>query len=119
MKVIQIARSGTDGAVSETIPIPGTLRWARLVSVMFNCTDPGESNSLVVTKDSGLGAAFDTVLYTADLNGLTEAKFYGEFNVLMRAKNEQENYSGDAVKIAFPNAADGAWNVEVIFTEGD
>lgn len=82
-------------------------------------TAPGVANELTITKDSGLGSAFDIELYTVDLNGLTEAKYHAEFNVLLQALSEPDNFAGDALAIAFPNAGNGSWAIEAIFAEGD
>lgn len=112
----RVTAQGTDGAIAASLKAPGGMEWCRLVSVFLSLeTAPGVANVLTITKDSGLGSDFDIELYTADLNGLDEARFYGEQNVLLQAKSASPDYDGDAVAVAFPNAGDGAWFLEAIF----
>lgn len=114
-KIMRITREGDDGAISVAIPVPGGMEWCRLVSVSLALGASAGSENFTVTKDSGLGAAYDVTLFSQDMNGLAEHIFFGELNVFLQAKTDFNDYAGDALAIAFANSGDTSWAIECLF----
>jgi len=70
--VRQFYATGTAAISSSlTIPLQGTQVF-ELVSIDLHLSAAGAAANLTVTKNSGLGAAYDTVLVTQDMTSVTD-----------------------------------------------
>ena len=81
----------------------------KLVSVTAHFSgDPG-AETLVVTLDAGAGAAYDTVLLSQSVDGVT--------NVLWQPDSELILESGDAIDITMTNAGAVTYGIQVTTSE--
>lgn len=113
----QVIAQGASGAISATLKVPGGMPWARLISVHVILGGDSSAEDLVISKDSGLGAAFDATLYTKAMSGESECCWYTEDKIYLRAATDFDSYGGDAVKITHTNTADDSWAIEAIFQQ--
>ena len=96
------------GAAAETLA-PGIP--FRLVHLHMECSDTTASENFTITMDNGLGAAYDAILYSTDLNGGKNlSKSWG---------NEEMWFHGDAeLDIAYANSNSRTWGLEIIVELG-
>lgn len=116
-EIRQVIAQGDDGAISATLAVPGGMPWARLISVHVVLGGSSDAEDMVISKDSGLGAAFDVTLYTKAMSGLTECAWYAEDKIYLRAASQFDEYDGDAIKVVHANTADDSWAIEAIFQQ--
>jgi len=65
------------------------------------------SENLVVTIDSASGSAYDTILYTKDMNTLTDVVY--KFDPVVKLSKK------DVVTFAWSNTNDKTWGIEVYY----
>ena len=66
---------------------------------------PGQADVLTVTLDSARGANFDTVLYTKDLDAVTDLEYIHTYKDLPISKD-------DILRVAWPNVANRTFAVD-------
>ena len=66
---------------------------------------PGQADIMTITIDSARGAAFDTVIYSADLDTITSLEYINPNVDLPFAQ-------GDILRVAWPNVANRSFGIE-------
>lgn len=96
-------------AINKTTAIAAAFKLTKIL-VHFDSA-PTTSENLVVTLDSGAGAAYDTVLYSVDpsASSLTD--------IVYTPDGECSLVSGDEIKVAFTNTDTVTYGVSIYYEE--
>jgi hypothetical protein len=70
-----------------------------------NAVAPGQADIMTITIDSGKGAAWDTVIYSNDLDAVTDLEYINPNVDLPFDKN-------DVLRVAWPNVANRTFGIE-------
>jgi len=92
-------------------PLPFAAHFDHL-SIKFDAA-PTTSENFTVTKDSKLGAAYDTLLYSLNLSTSSVTDL-----VLTRDDIAAVFGAGDTLLIEFPNTDTATYGLEIVFEEG-
>lgn len=97
--------TAANGAVAVSATVPAGMCY-RLVSVTahFNIA-PAAAGSLTVTLNAGAGAAYDTLLQTASMVGLTDWVWTPDEEII--------GWGGDAFDVAYANADNRTYGVQI------
>ena len=99
-----VDRHTTDVAVDRNIA-PG--RAWQLESIRMHLSVGGAATNLTVTVDAGAGAAYDVVLVTQDMNGVTDYFYKPDFPIPFGPSDE--------INIAYANGGGAVIGTEVYF----
>jgi hypothetical protein len=82
----------------------------QLLEVRIHLSAAGGAGNLTITNDSGIAATvYDTVLATQDMTAVTDYVFKPEI--------PHAFFEGDVLKIAWPNAQNKTYGLEVIYSK--
>lgn len=95
------------GAAAMSVVISHNKPW-QLSEIRLHLGAGGAASDLTVTIDSSSGSAFDTVLYTKAMSGVTDVDYRWNPEPRFTHKN-------DKVIIAYANAGAATWGLEVIY----
>lgn len=91
------------GAVSETLTVD---KVTKVHAIRFHLSAAGATaENLVVSIDSDDGTAYDTVLFSNDMNGSSD--YYNDSEVNLRA--------GDDLKVTYTNTDGRTWGLEILY----
>jgi hypothetical protein len=107
--VHKYSSSGTGALVDTTAAID---QGAGFESVSIHLgSAPSSQENLTVTLDANAGAAYDTVLFTGSMGGITNLLVdEADFNVTLQR--------GDALDVAWDNTDGVTWGMEITLVEG-
>lgn len=101
----EILRETGTGAVAVTIEAMSNIR---VIGIMLHLGTAGGAENLIVSIDSGAGAAYDTVLVSQSMDGLTDINITDGLIIP----------KGDTLNIAFANTAAATYGLTVLYADG-
>ena len=92
----EILRETGTGAIALDIEATSNIR---VIGIMLHLGTAGGAEDLIVSIDSGAGAAYDTVLVSQSMDGLIIPQ-------------------GDTLNVAFANTAAATYGITVLYADG-
>lgn len=100
--------TAANGAISSTLNPGEQIKGWYIDSVKLHLSAAGGAGNFTVTVDSGLGATYDTVIYTVDLTALTDVMWIPTRIIYLQ--------NGDKLVFAFANANNRAYGLEAVWS---
>lgn len=101
----EILRETGTGAIAVTVEALSNIR---VIGIMLHLGTAGGAENLIVSIDSGAGAAYDTVLVSQSMDGLTDINITDGLIIP----------KGDTLNIAFANTAAATYGLTVLYADG-
>jgi len=101
----EIARETGSGAIAYSLLANSNLR---VIGVMLHLDAEGSSEALEAKIDSAAGAAYDTVLISQDMNGVSDVNITDGFIIPQ----------GDSLSITFANSGSATYGLTVLYADG-